>query len=123
MGILNHLEAKELNKRIKEEELKLLDMKVALLKLEEDKKAIELEKERVKAEALQLIAQNKALKNETQRKAALMDMLNNNRWYQDLEKEEKNIESKISKTIYKIKRQQIEIDFLKRELDILLSSS
>lgn len=111
----------EISARIRDKQLEILEMESKLAALKTLKARKEKEKKDIETVVWNEVVFNKDLKNEAQRKAKYHQKLEEYQQYQDLLRHIDEFEQEISNTIYELKKQQIELDFLKRLYDIRLT--
>lgn len=111
----------ELIEKIKSKQLEILELEKQLSETKKAKSQLEQDKEKIEAQLWKDIVFSKEYKNDSQRKSALRDMLCGNEDYALTTRAIEDVENQISEFIYKIKRENIELDYLKRLYEVELN--
>ncbi|WP_297456026.1 hypothetical protein [Persephonella sp.] len=108
----------ELIEKIKNQQIKILELERELFYLKEVKADKEKEKKDIEATVWNEVVFDKELKNEAQRKARYQQKLEEWDAYLGVLDRIAELEKKISDLIYQIKKENIELDYLKRLYEI-----
>ena len=111
----------ELIEKIRSKQLEILELEKQLSETKKAKSQLEQDKEGIEAKFWKDIVFNKEYKNDAQRKSVLRDMLCGNEDYALTTRAIEDVENQISELIYKIKRKNIELDYLKRLYEVELN--
>jgi len=110
----------ELIEKIKTKQLEILELEKQLAEKKRELAEIQKIKRDTELDIQKQVAFDKELKNDKQRQAKAKELLDTNEKYLSLLEAEALTEGKISDLIYQIKKENIELEYLKRLYEIEL---
>ena len=108
----------ELIEKIKNKQLEILELEKNLADKKKDLAEIQKVKRNIELDIQKQVAFDKELKNDKQRQAKAKELADTNEQYLGLLEAETLTEGQISDLIYSIKKENIELEFLKRLYEI-----